>query len=124
MNTLGNLIWLIFGGFLVALEYLVSSILLMITIIGIPFGMQTLKMASLAFWPFGRNAFVTERSSGCLHTLFNVIWILIGGFWIALTHLVFALLLGITIIGIPFARQHLKLANIALTPFGRDIRNV
>jgi uncharacterized membrane protein YccF (DUF307 family) len=123
MNTLGNVIWLIFGGILIAIEYLVSSILLMVTIIGIPFGIQTLKLASLALWPFGREAVQTNRASGCLAVLMNVLWILLGGFWIAVTHLVFALLLAITIIGIPFARQHVKLAVIGLTPFGLEIRN-
>ena len=95
----------------------------MVTIIGIPFGIQTLKMASLALWPFGRDAVVVERGSGCLSTLMNIIWIFFGGIWIALTHVFFALLLAITIIGIPFARQHIKLAAIGLTPFGREIRN-
>jgi uncharacterized membrane protein YccF (DUF307 family) len=124
MNTLGNILWLVFGGIFIALEYLIASILLMVTIIGIPFGMQTLKLASLAFWPFGRDAVAGGRASGCLYTFFNVFWILIGGIWIALSHLVFAVLFAITIIGIPFARQHLKLAAIALTPFGRDIRSI
>jgi len=121
MNLLGNIIWLIFGGLIVAFEYLVSSILLFITIIGIPFGLQTLKLAGLALWPFGKDTRVTEKSSGCLSTLMNVIWILFGGIWICLTHLVFGIILGITIIGIPFAKQHFKLATLALTPFGREI---
>ncbi|RLD21510.1 MAG: YccF domain-containing protein [Bacteroidetes bacterium] len=121
MRFLGNMIWLIFGGLIVAFEYLVSSILLMITIIGIPFGLQTLKLAGLALWPFGKDTRVNERSSGCLSTLMNVIWILFGGIWICLTHIVFGILLGITIIGIPFAKQHFKLATLALAPFGREI---
>ncbi len=122
MNLLGNIIWLIFGGFMIALEYLVSSIILMITIIGIPFGLQTLKLASLAFWPFGREAAVTKRSDGCLSIFMNVLWILVGGIWISLSHLAWGLLLCITIVGIPFGMQHFKLAGVALTPFGRDIR--
>ena len=121
MNLLGNIIWLIFGGLIVALEYLFSSILLIISIIGIPFGIQTLKLAGLALWPFGRETRVFEGPSGCLVTIMNVIWILIGGIWISMTHLIFGILLGITIIGIPFARQHFKLATLALTPFGRKI---
>lgn len=121
MNTIGNILWLIFGGFITALEYLIASFLLMITIVGIPFGLQTIKMASLAFWPFGREARPGERASGCLSSVMNIIWILIGGIWISLTHLIFALLLAITIIGIPFAMQHVKLASLALTPFGRVI---
>lgn len=124
MKFIGNLIWLIFGGFLVALEYLVASVILMITIVGIPFGFQTLKLASLAFWPFGREAKLTSRSDGCLPLLMNIIWLVIGGVWIALTHVIWGVLFYITIIGIPFGRQHFKLAAIALTPFGRDIRYV
>jgi uncharacterized membrane protein YccF (DUF307 family) len=122
MSTIGNLIWLLFGGIIIALEYFVSSLVLMITIIGIPFGIQTLKLASLAIWPFGRQAVYTSTSSGCLNTLMNLVWLLIGGIWIALSHVVFGILLAITVIGIPFAMQHFKLAAISLTPFGREIR--
>lgn len=121
MNTLGNLIWLIFGGIIIAIEYLIASLLLIITIVGIPFGLQTLKLGMLALWPFGRTTVQRKSTTGCLSTLMNIIWIFIGGIWIALSHLVFGLLLAITIIGIPFARQHFKLAGLALTPFGRDI---
>ncbi len=121
MKILGNIIWLLFGGIFIAIEYLISSILLMITIIGIPFGLQTLKLASLALWPFGRDVVSREKASGCLNTFMNVLWLLCGGIWIALSHLVFALLFTITIIGIPFAKQHMKLAAVALTPFGREI---
>lgn len=121
MKLIGNLIWLLFGGLLIVLEYFVSSLLLMITIIGIPFGVQTLKMAGLALWPFGKEVKTHPRSGGMLPIIFNVIWIFIGGFWIAVSHLVLALLFFITIIGIPFARQHLKLAILALTPFGKEV---
>ncbi|MCD4735276.1 MAG: YccF domain-containing protein [Bacteroidales bacterium] len=123
MKTLGNIIWLIFGGIFIALEYLISSFLLIITIIGIPFGLQTLKLAGLALWPFGKDIRVHEKGAGCLSTFMNLLWILIGGIWISLTHVIFAILLAITIIGIPFARQHIKLASLALTPFGREIVN-
>ena len=121
MSVLGNLIWLLFGGIVIALEYFVASILLMITIVGIPFGIQTLKMASLALWPFGRTTVVHNRASGCLYIFMNVFWILTGGIWISLSHLLFGCLLCITVIGIPFGIQHFKLAGVALTPFGRDI---
>jgi len=124
MRILGNILWLILGGFLISLEYLISSILLIITIIGIPFGLQTLKLASLALWPFGRDAMYIEKSSGCVSTVMNILWILLGGIWIAATHLVLALLFFISIIGIPFALQHMKLASVALVPFGREIRPV
>ncbi len=121
MKVLGNIIWLLFGGVLIAVEYIIASVLLLISIIGIPFGIQTLKLAGLALWPFGRDTRVSERSSGCLSTLMNIIWLLIGGIWISLSHVFFGILLGITIIGIPFALQHFKLAALALTPFGREI---
>ena len=121
MSTLGNLLWIIFGGFIIAIEYVVSSLLLMVTIVGIPFGFQTLKLADLALWPFGRDTRSTNFSTGCLGTIMNLIWIIVGGFWIFLTHIVLGLLLTITIIGIPFGRQHFKLAALALTPFGREV---
>ena len=121
MKFLGNIIWLICGGLLTALEYLVSSLLLMITIIGIPFGLQTLKLGMLALWPFGSQVTDNGNSGGCLSVIMNVIWICIGGFWICLTHLLFGVLLYITIIGIPFGTQHFKLASLALSPFGKKI---
>jgi uncharacterized membrane protein YccF (DUF307 family) len=121
MSLLGNLIWLIFGGLIIAIEYFVSSILLMITIVGIPFGIQTLKLGLLALWPFSQKVVPNSAHGGCLNTIMNIIWILIGGIWIAATHLLFGILLGITIIGIPFARQHFKLASLALTPFGYSV---
>lgn len=123
MNTIGNVLWIVLGGFLVFILYLFGSIILMITIIGIPFGIQTLKMAGLALMPFGREAVQAERSSGCLYIIMNVLWILFAGIELAILHLVLALLLAITIIGIPFAQQHLKLAYLALVPFGMDIRS-
>lgn len=121
MNALGNIVWLLFGGIIIAIQYLIGSLVLFITIIGIPFGLQTLKMASMALWPFGRDTRVDVRASGCIYILMNVIWLLTGGIWIALSHALFGLLLCITIIGIPFGMQHFKLTAIALSPFGRDI---
>jgi uncharacterized membrane protein YccF (DUF307 family) len=123
MSTLGNLIWLVFGGFLVFVEYMVAGFLLCITIVGIPFGLQAFKLAMLALWPFGKTIGYKPSAPGCLSTIMNLIWLLIGGIWIALTHLIFGILLGITIIGIPWAKQHFKLVSLALTPFGREILN-
>lgn len=123
MNAVGNLLWIVFGGFIIFILYLFGSIILMITIIGIPFGIQTLKMANLALFPFGREAIVTERSGGCLYLIMNIIWLLFAGIEIAILHLVLALLMAVTIIGLPFAAQHLKLASLALVPFGMDIRD-
>jgi len=121
MKFFGNIIWLVFGGIIISLEYLISSILLIITIVGIPFGIQTLKLAVLALWPFGNEIRETKSSSGCLSVIMNIIWILIGGIWISLTHIVFGILFVITIVGIPFGMQHFKMAALALTPFGKEI---
>jgi len=121
MKLLGNIIWLVFGGIIIAAEYLVSSIAMMVTIVGIPFGIQTLKLALLALWPFGSEVRPSAGNPGCISTIMNVIWFFVGGIWIALTHLVFGVLFAITIVGIPFAMQHFKLAGLALTPFGREI---
>ena len=120
MKLLGNIIWLVFGGIAIAIEYIVASLGMMLTIIGIPFGIQSLKLAMLALWPFGKRV-VRKPTSGCLSTVMNVIWFFVGGIWIALTHVGFGLLFYITIVGIPFGKQHMKLAHIALTPFGREI---
>lgn len=121
MKLIGNIIWIIFGGLIMALEYIIGSLVLMITIIGIPFGIQTLKLGILALWPFGSKVRERPHSGGCLTTLMNIIWILFGGIWIALSHLLFGILFYITIIGIPFGNQHFKLARLALTPFGKEI---
>lgn len=122
MNILGNIIWIVFGGLIIFLMYVTSSILLCLTIIGIPFGIQTLKLSMLALVPFGKDVLYKKNEPGCLSTIMNIIWILIGGLWISIVHFVFGLLLAITIIGIPFALQHFKLGMLALTPFGKEIR--
>ncbi len=122
MNILGNIIWIVFGGLIIFMMYVISSILLCLTIIGIPFGIQTLKLSMLALVPFGKDVVNKPNEPGCLSTVMNIIWILIGGLWISITHFVFGLLLAITIIGIPFALQHFKLGMLALTPFGKEIR--
>lgn len=121
MNTLGNLIWLLFGGFLSALGYIIGGFALCLTIVGIPFGLQCFKLATFILWPFGREAVSTSQSGGCLATLLNIVWILFGGLWIAIVHVAFGLLLCITTIGIPFGKQHFKLVEISLMPFGKRI---
>ena len=121
MSLLMNILWMLFGGIVTAVEYLISSLGMMITIIGIPFGLQTLKLSLLALCPFGKEVQSTPQAGGCLSAVINILWIVMGGFWISLTHLGFGLLLCITIVGIPFGRQHFKLAGLALTPFGKQI---
>lgn len=121
MNLLLNILWIIFGGFILFLQYIIGGAALCITIIGIPFGLQCFKLAVFVIAPFGAHAVEGKFSSGCLTTIFNIIWIFIGGLGIALTHVALALLFAITIIGIPFAAQHIKMAGFALTPFGKRI---
>jgi len=121
MKTLGNIIWVLFGGAITAIEYVISSIGMMVTIVGIPFGLQSLKLAELALWPFGKKIRTIPSSFGCLSTVMNIIWFFIGGLPIALTHLLFGLLFYITIIGIPFGNQHFKLMRLAFVPFGKDV---
>jgi len=122
MNLLLNLIWLILGGFIVVIAYLLGGIILCITIIGIPFGIQCFKLAGLALAPFGREIREKEPPSGALAVIMNIIWILLPGLELAIVHFVMALILGITIIGIPLATQHLKMTRLALLPFGFQVR--
>jgi uncharacterized membrane protein YccF (DUF307 family) len=121
MSLLMNLLWLLLGGIFTAVEYVVASVGMMLTIIGIPFGIQTLKISLLALCPFGKEVHTSPQAGGCLSILMNILWILLGGIWISLSHLVFGIVLCITIIGIPFGKQHFKLAGLALAPFGKTI---
>ncbi len=121
LRLIGNVIWIVFGGFLLALEYLVAGLILCLTIIGIPFGLQAMKLGMLAIFPFGNTTVICERSNGLLSLVMNILWIILGGIWIALTHLVLGLIFCVTIIGIPFGLQHFKLVVVALVPFGRKI---
>jgi uncharacterized membrane protein YccF (DUF307 family) len=121
MNIIGNLIWLIFGGFAAALGYIVGGFVLCITIIGIPWGLQCFKIATVVLWPFGKKIVSSQTGSGCLSLFCNIIWLLCGGLYTAFIHLIFAALLFITIIGIPFAKQHLKLVELSLMPFGKNV---
>jgi uncharacterized membrane protein YccF (DUF307 family) len=121
MNTIGNFIWLLFGGLLSALGYLFGGIVLCITVVGIPFGMQCFKLASLMIWPFGQRVISDSSNMGCLTLVCNIIWLFFGGLWTALNHIFWGIILTITIVGIPFARQHFKLVEISLMPFGKRI---
>jgi uncharacterized membrane protein YccF (DUF307 family) len=124
MSTIGNILWIIFGGGLfLFLEYFIGGLLLCVTIIGIPFGIQCIKLSFLALLPFGKEVKNTQSAGGCLSLLMNIIWILVGGIWVALTHLIFALVCAVTIIGIPFALQHIKLVSLSFAPFGKEVHN-
>lgn len=120
MKFIGNILWLLFGGLECAIGYFAGALALIVTIIGIPFGIQIFKLGVLCLWPFGSK--VSEsNSSGCLSLLMNIIWIIFGGFYACLAHLFFGILLCLTIIGIPFGKQHFKMAKLALVPFGRNV---
>jgi len=122
MNLLLNIVWLVFGGFIVVIGYLLGSLILCITIIGIPFGIQCFKLAGLAIAPFGREVREKEPPGGCVSVVMNIIWIILPGLELAIFHLIMALLFAITIIGLPIAAQHLKMTRLALIPFGFEVR--
>jgi len=121
MRILGNILWLILGGIIIFLYYCLGAIVLCITIIGIPFGVQCFKMATMALTPFGKEVRNKEKSTKTVAVIMNVLWLVLFGVEIAVAHLFFALILAVTIIGIPFASQHIKLAALALSPFGKEI---
>ena len=121
MSCLGNILWIIFGGVLIALEYFAAGIILCSTIIGIPFGIQMFKLGLMSLVPFGQHAVEQPTGTGCIYSIFNIIWMFTGGLVIAFTHLLFGVLLCITIIGIPFGKQHFKLMSLALWPFGKTL---
>ncbi|MCI9387914.1 MAG: YccF domain-containing protein [Lachnospiraceae bacterium] len=118
MNCLGNLLWFIFGGCISGLSWMLAGCLWCISIIGIPYGIQCFKFASMSFFPFGKEI---VYGGGAVSFLVNVIWILISGIPLAVEHLVIGCLLCITVIGIPFGLQQFKLAKLALMPFGTSI---
>lgn len=118
MSIIGNLIWFLFGGIFIAATYFIGGLLMMVTIIGIPFGLQAFKLGVLALWPFNSKVVPTGNTGGCVNTFLNVIWLLTFGLTIALEHAIIGIIFFITIIGIPFGKQHFKLARLALTPFG------
>ena len=121
MSLLGNLLWLVFGGLIAGLGYVLGGIALCLTIIGIPFGLQSIKLGFAVFAPFGKDVVELNNANGPLNVVFNVIWIVLFGWPIAMAHLTSALVCAVTIIGIPFSVQHLKLIPLSLLPFGRDL---
>ena len=122
MSLLGNLIWLVFGGFLAGMGYILGGLLVCLTIVGIPFGKQAIKLGIATMTPFGKDIVAAEDAGDFGKILFNIIWAVLFGWEIAVAHLVHGLILAVTIVGIPFAKQHFKLIPIALAPFGRQIQ--
>jgi uncharacterized membrane protein YccF (DUF307 family) len=122
MSLLGNILWLIFGGLISGLGYIAGGLLTCLTIIGIPFGVQAMKIGVATLTPFGKEIVELPEANRPLRLILNVLWAIFIGWEIALAHALSALVLAITIIGIPFAMQHLKLVPLALLPFGRALR--
>ena len=121
MSTLGNVVWLVFGGLIAALGYIIGGLLLCITVVGIPFGMQSMKIGVATLTPFGKEVVEVKQANSALRILFNLLWLVLFGWEIALAHLLSALILTVTIVGIPFAKQHAKLIPLSLFPFGRNL---
>ena len=122
MKTFGNILWFLLGGFIVAMIYYIVGLLLCLTFIGIPFGVQLFKFGTYALWPFGHEIVDKPDEPGCVSTAMNIIWILCGWWEIAVIHLCFGIILCITIVGIPFGMQHLKMILPTLLPFGKTVK--
>ena len=121
MKTLLNIIWLVLAGVWMALGYLVAAVLLAITIIGLPFAKQSLKLGGYALWPFGRALVQSPTRHKGLSVIGNVLWFVLAGWWLALGHLFTGIALCLTIIGIPLGIADIKMAGAALVPFGRQV---
>ncbi len=121
MKTFGNILWLVLCGIWMSIIYFIAGVIGMIFIVTIPFGLQAFKLSNYVLWPFGRTVVRREGSSDFWTLLGNVIWILLEGWWLALLHLGIALLFFITIIGIPFGVANVKMARLALLPFGMRV---
>ena len=121
MRIIGNLLWWLFGGLEAAIGYFTGSLALACTIIGIPFAIQTFKIGLLCLWPFGSTVRESNSPTGCIRIPLNLLWLIFGGLWACIMHLFFGFLLCITIIGIPWGKQHFKMAGLSLAPFGKDV---
>ncbi len=121
MRLLGNIIWILFGGLLSAILWFIAGVICCITFIGIPFGIQCFKIASFTIYPFGRDIEIKGFNIGSI--LGNIIWIIFLGWELFVNHFITGLILCITIIGIPFGKQHFKLARLSIVPFGSKIYN-
>jgi uncharacterized membrane protein YccF (DUF307 family) len=121
MSFLGNVVWFVLGGFVAFLGYLLAGFLLCLTVVGIPFGLMAMRLGVAMLAPFGKQVVERRNANSPLLLIFNVIWLLLFGWEIALAHVASAVVLAVTIIGIPFAVQHLKMVPLALLPFGRDL---
>ena len=121
MKTVLNVIWLVLAGLWLALGYLLAAILLAITIVGLPFAKQSLKLARYALWPFGWALVESPNRMRTLSAVGNVLWFVLAGWWLAVVHLVSGIALCLTIVGIPLGIADIKMAGAALVPFGRSV---
>jgi uncharacterized membrane protein YccF (DUF307 family) len=121
MRVLLNLVWLLLAGFWLALSYFFAALLLAITIIGLPFAKQSVKLGVYALWPFGRVLIQSPARNKSLSVIGNVLWFVLAGWWLALEHLIAGILLCLTIIGIPLGVGSFKMAGAALVPFGKQV---
>lgn len=124
MNVLGNILFFVFGGFIIFFGYVLGGILMCLTIVGIPFGFQCFKLAGGVLAPFGREVRAIRQPDSILSVILNILWIILPGLELALMHLLLAAFFALTIVGIPLAMQHLKLMPLALLPFGRQIVDI
>jgi uncharacterized membrane protein YccF (DUF307 family) len=122
MRLLLNILWFVLGGFISGTAWVLAGVILAITIVGLPWTPAAFRMAGFSYWPFGRV--VVDRDTGAVSLLLNILWLVLAGWWLALQHILLAAALAVTIIGIPFAWQHVKLAILALTPVGKDVVRV
>ena len=122
MNAIGNVLWFVLGGFVMGLGWWLAGCVMILTIVGIPWARSCFVIGSFCFFPFGREAVDRDPGGpGVLGTIGNIIWFVLAGIWLAIGHVISAVGCAVTIIGIPFAIQHLKLAGIALAPIGKTI---
>lgn len=128
LTLLLNILWFIFGGWISGLAWLLAGVILAITIVGLPWAMAAFRIAGFSFWPFGRQVVSRAEAfgdrdlgTGDMGLVLNVVWFIFAGWWLALHHVVIAVAQAITIIGIPFAVQHIKLAAISLAPVGKAV---
>lgn len=121
MRTIGNILWLVLAGFWLAIGYVIAGIVNLVFIITIPFAIQSFKLAGYALWPFGRVVVERLGSDAALSSIGNILWLVFGGIWLALAHLVTGVLLMLTIIGIPLGVANMKMAGLAVAPFGRQV---
>jgi uncharacterized membrane protein YccF (DUF307 family) len=119
MRLLLNVLWFVLGGWISGTLWILAGVILAITVVGLPWTPAAFRIASFSYWPFGRIVVDTDpgMASGCL----NILWLVLAGWWLALHHLILAAGLAVTIIGIPFAWQHVKLALLSLTPVGKAV---